>query len=201
MYLWPAYIRLWNGMNSRIRFWQNWEFFSSVSWQTFELIKTRSCGVQTPTYPTDFHHRWWRLRHTKVRASTKAAGWGFHSEVRVLCEVLGCGFLHLRNLHEELILGSNIVVGSRCSCVAGGVRIILVSEQGFVQVLLIFIFRHYCYFGNQYYPRSSFWFFEVSFIGLRVVLNFCFWFEFVGVLLESILVFQFWIVVRLFIWL
>ena len=128
MYLWPAYIRLWNGMNSRIRFWQNWEFFSSVSWQTFELIKTRSCGVQTPTYPTDFHHRWWRLRHTKVRASTKAAGWGFHSEVRVLCEVLGCGFLHLRNLHEELILGSNIVVGSRCSCVAGGVRIILVSE-------------------------------------------------------------------------
>ena len=123
MYLWPAYIRLWNGMNSRIRFWQNWEFFSSVSWQTFELIKTRSCGVQTPTYPTDFHHRWWRLRHTKVRASTKAAGWGFHSEVRVLCEVLGCGFLHLRNLHEELILGSNIVVGSRCSCVAGGVRI------------------------------------------------------------------------------
>ena len=108
---------------SRIRFWQNWEFFSSVSWQTFELIKTRSCGVQTPTYPTDFHHRWWRLRHTKVRASTKAAGWGFHSEVRVLCEVLGCGFLHLRNLHEELILGSNIVVGSRCSCVAGGVRI------------------------------------------------------------------------------
>ena len=110
---------------SRIRFWQNWEFFSSVSWQTFELIKTRSCGVQTPTYPTDFHHRWWRLRHTKVRASTKAAGWGFHSEVRVLCEVLGCGFLHLRNLHEELILGSNIVVGSRCSCVAGGVRIIM----------------------------------------------------------------------------
>ena len=109
---------------NRIRFWQNWEFFSSVSWQTFELIKTRSCGVQTPTYPTDFHHRWWRLRHTKVRASTKAAGWGFHSEVRVLCEVLGCGFLHLRNLHEELILGSNIVVGSRCSCVAGGVRII-----------------------------------------------------------------------------
>ena len=45
-----------------------------------------------------------------------------------MCEVLGCGFLHLRNLHEELILGSNIVVGSRCSCVAGGVRIILVSE-------------------------------------------------------------------------
>ena len=40
-----------------------------------------------------------------------------------MCEVLGCGFLHLRNLHEELILGSNIVVGSRCSCVAGGVRI------------------------------------------------------------------------------
>jgi len=114
---------------SRWRFWQNWEFFSSVSWQTFELIKTRSCGVQTPTYPTDFHHRWWRLRHTKVRASTKAAGWGFHSEVRVLCEVLGCGFLHLRNLHEELILGSNIVVGSRCSCVAGGVRITLVSER------------------------------------------------------------------------
>ena len=129
MYLWPAYIRLWNGMNSRIRFWQNWEFFSSVSWQTFELIKTRSCGVQTPTYPTDFHHRWWRLRHTKVRASTKAAGWGFHSEVRVLCEVLGCGFLHLRNLHEELILGSNIVVGSRCSCVAGGVRITFCAQS------------------------------------------------------------------------
>ena len=124
MYLWPAYIRRWNGMNkAEYVFWQNWEFFSSVSWQTFELIKTRSCGVQTPTYPTDFHHRWWRLRHTKVRASTKAAGWGFHSEVRVLCEVLGCGFLHLRNLHEELILGSTIVVGSRCSCVAGGVRI------------------------------------------------------------------------------